>query len=124
MKKQLTTPDAPAAIGPYSQGLEVSGMVFISGQIPLCPKSGEMVTEITEATHLVLKNMEAVLKSNGMSLDNVVKTTVFMVNMGQFHQMNEVYKKYFNPAFPARSTLGVTTLPKGAVVEIECIAMK
>jgi len=124
MKKQLKTENAPKAIGPYSQGIESNGFTFISGQIPLNPKTGEMKTDVKAATAQVLDNMKAILKSNGMTLDDVVKTTVFMTNLDDFPKMNEVYETQFLPPYPARSTIGVSALPKGAVVEIECIATK
>lgn len=124
MKKSLITEDAPKAIGPYSQGIQTGNLVFVSGQIPVNPKTGEVVHDIKQATLLVFKNMEAILKSSGLCLDNVVKTTVFMTNLDDFPKMNEVYQSMFKAPFPARSTVGVGALPKGVVVEAECIAVK
>lgn len=124
IKRPVTTKDAPAAIGPYSQAIEAGGFVFVSGQIPLDPKTNKIVTDIKEATLLVFKNMEAILKSSGLNLDDVVKTTVFMTNLEDFPKMNEVYESKFKAPYPARSTVGVSALPKGVTVEAECIAVK
>lgn len=123
MKKQLVSEKAPKAIGPYSQGIESKGFVFVSGQIPLDPKSGKIATDVANATLTVFRNMEAVLISNGLTLNDVVKTTVFMTNLDDFPKMNAVYETLFKPPYPARSTVGVSSLPKGAVVEAECIAI-
>ena len=125
MKKQLTTTNAPAAIGPYSQGVEVSGHVFVSGQLPLDPKTGETAEGgIKGQTLQIFKNIEAILKEADMTLDNVVKTTVFLTDMADFADMNEVYGTQFSGTFPSRSAFAVKGLPKNAAIEIEVIAMR
>ena len=125
-KKIIATTDAPAAIGPYSQAVRVGDTLFTSGQIPIDPKTGNLVAgDITEQTHQVLKNLGAVLAAAGVSFDHVVKTTVFLKNMSDFTAMNEVYATAFaadGVLPPARSTVEVAALPKGSLVEIECIA--
>ena len=122
MKKTVQTNSAPAAIGPYSQGIVVGNLLFTSGQIPLDPETGAMVGEnITEQTHRVCKNLEAVLNEAGASFDSVVKTTCFLADMADFAAFNEVYATYFTGK-PARSCVAVKTLPKGALVEVELIA--
>jgi len=119
--KKVQTNKAPQAIGPYSQAIVVNGMVYTSGQIALTP-SGEMREEdITIQTTQVCENLKAVLEEAGSSLENVIKTTIFLANMDDFVSVNEVYGKYFAHK-PARSTVAVKTLPKNALVEIECIA--
>ncbi|HZK28261.1 MAG TPA: RidA family protein [Thermoclostridium sp.] len=125
MKKQLTTTNAPVAIGPYSQGVEVNGLVFVSGQLPIDPKTGETAEGgIKGQTLQIFKNIEAILKEANMTLDNVVKTTVFLTDMADFAAMNEVYAAQFSGIFPARSAFAVKTLPKNAEIEIEVIAMR
>ena len=120
--KVVQTSAAPAAIGPYSQGVISGKMVFSSGQIPVSVGTGEVVgSAIKEQTEQVIKNLEAVLKAAGSSLKNVIKTTCFLVNMEDFACFNEVYEKYF-PGRPARSTVAVRQLPKNVLVEIEAIA--
>lgn len=124
MKKIISTTDAPAAIGPYSQAIRVGSIVFCAGQIPLDPKTGQMVSEdITEQTKRVLDNVAGILRSEQLTLANVVKTTVFLADFADFQKMNEVYATYFKDRPPARSTVGVSTLPKNARVEIEVIAI-
>lgn len=124
MKKIISTTEAPAAIGPYSQAVRVGSMIFCAGQIPLDPTSGNIVSEdIAEQTRRVLDNVTAILKSEQLTLAHVVKTTVFLADFGDFQKMNEVYATYFKDQPPARSTVGVSTLPKNARVEIEAIAM-
>src|SRR4029078_4119882 len=124
MKKIISTTEAPAAIGPYSQAVRVGSIVFCAGQVPLDPKTGEIVSQdIAEQTRRVLENVNAVLRSEGLTLVDVVKTTVFLADFGDFQKMNEVYATYFKNQPPARSTVGVSTLPKNARVEIEAIAM-
>ncbi len=119
----IQTPDAPPAIGPYSQAIVSGELVFCSGQIPLDPTTGEVVAGgIQEQTHQVLKNLRAVLEAAGSGLDCVLKTTVFLKNMGDFAAMNAVYATYFSSAPPARSTVEVARLPRDVLVEIECIA--
>ena len=122
MKTPIATTQAPAAIGPYSQAIEAGGLVFVSGQLPIDPATGEFAQGgIKELTRQSLENMKAILATAGRTLDNVVKTTVFLADMADFAEMNEVYAEYFQAPFPARSAVAVKTLPKGARVEIECI---
>lgn len=124
MKEIITTEKAPGAIGPYSQAVKTEKMVFCSGQIPIDPQTGEFVSEdVAEQTEQVLKNLSAVLEAAGTSLNNVVKTTVFLADMNDFTAMNEVYSKFFNENKPARATVQAARLPKDARVEIECIAL-
>ncbi|ACK42610.1 MULTISPECIES: RidA family protein [Dictyoglomus] len=124
MKEIISTSKAPSAIGPYSQGIKVGNMVFISGQIPIDPDTGNVVEGgIKEQTKRVLENVKAILESIGGSLNNVVKTTVFMVDLEEFSEMNEVYKEYFPNNPPARSTIQVSALPKNVKIEIEAIAV-
>src|SRR3954467_9400069 len=124
MKKIVSTTEAPAAVGPYSQAVRVGPMLFTAGQIPLDPQSGQLVSQdVAEQTRRVLDNLTAVLKAEGMNFSNIVKTTVFMTNLGDFQTMNEIYASYFKDQPPARSTVQVAALPKGAQVEIEVIAV-
>lgn len=119
----ISTTKAPAAIGPYSQAIKVSGLVFVSGQLPIDPATGAFAEGgIKELTRQSLTNMKAILEEAGTSMANVVKTTVFLADMNDFAAMNEVYAEFFAAPFPARSAVAVKTLPKGALVEIECIA--
>ena len=119
----LTTNQAPAAIGPYSQAIQVGNLIFTSGQIPLPPEGGDLVgTTIAEQTDQVMRNLAAVLDAAGGSLDRVVKTTVFLIDLADFAAMNEVYGRHFGDHRPARSTVQVAALPRGARVEIEVIA--
>jgi 2-iminobutanoate/2-iminopropanoate deaminase len=123
MKKIISTSDAPAAIGPYSQAIRSGKFIFCSGQIPLDPNSGEMVgDDIGAQTQQVLDNISGLLKSEGLSLDDVLKTTIFLTDLGNFQIVNEIYGSYFNNQPPARSTVQVSALPKGAKIEIEIIA--
>ena len=125
MKNVLNTNQAPAAIGPYSQGIEVNGMIFLSGQLPIDPATGAFPEGgIKEQTRQSLLNAQAILKSVGLDLCNVVKTTVLLSDIANFGPMNEVYAEFFAQPFPARSAFAVRDLPKGALVEIECIAAK
>ncbi len=125
MKNIISTDTAPAAIGPYSQAVEVNGTIYTSGQIPLDPLTGEMVgSTATEQVRQVLTNLQAVLKAAGVELDHVIKTTIFMTNLAEFANVNAVYAEYFPSNPPARSTVQVAALPKGALVEIEAIAVK
>src|SRR5436309_11966289 len=124
MKKIISTDEAPGAIGPYSQAVRSRNLLFCSGQIPLDPKSGEIVSgDIAAQTRRVLDNIAGVLKAEGLTFDNVVKTTIFLTNLGDFQTVNEIYGSYFKHEPPARSTVQVPALPKGANVEIEVIAM-
>ncbi len=123
--KAISTEKAPAAIGPYSQAIESNGMVFVSGQLPIDPETGVFASsDITGQTRQSLTNMRNILESEGLSLSNVVKTTVFLSDMNNFAAMNEVYSSFFSSPFPARSAVAVKTLPKDALVEIECIAVR
>ncbi len=120
----VATKHAPQAIGPYSQAIEANGMIFTSGQIGLEP-NGEMAGNgIISQTNQVLENLKAVLEAAGSSLDKVVKTTIFLADMDDFVAVNEIYEEYFGLHKPARSTVAVKTLPKNALVEIDCIALK
>lgn len=120
----LNSANAPAALGPYSQALVQGDMVFCSGQIPLDPATGEMAQGIENQTRQVLKNLTAVLAENGMTLANVIKTTVFLADLNDFAAMNQVYAQHFTQPFPARCCVQVAAIPKGSLVEIECIAVK
>jgi 2-iminobutanoate/2-iminopropanoate deaminase len=123
MKKIISTKEAPAAIGPYSQAVRAGSFVFCAGQVPLDPKTAQIVSEdIVEQTRRVLDSVTAILKAEHLTLANVVKTTVFLADFGDFQKMNEVYATYFTQNPPARSTVGVSTLPRNARVEIEAIA--
>ena len=115
--------EAPAAIGPYSQAMALGNLVFTSGQIPLLANGEFLEAEVASQTHQVCKNLDAVLKAAGSSLSSVIKTTVFLSDMAYFADFNEVYAQYFSHK-PARSTVAVKALPKGAKVEIECIAVR
>ena len=121
---QISTPHAPAAIGPYSQAIRCGQFVYASGQIALDPSSGELVgADVQAQTHRVLQNLQAVLTSAGSSLASVVKTTVFLAHMSDFQAMNAIYASYFTSVAPARSTVAVAELPRKALVEIECVAL-
>lgn len=125
MKTIINTPKAPQAIGPYSQAIEVNGMVYTSGMIPINPDTLELVDgTIEEQTEQALKNLSVLLQESGTSLEQVIKTTVFIKNMDDFAKINEVYAKYFTKDFPARSCVEVARLPKDVLVEIEAIAVK
>ena len=123
MKKIVSTSDAPAAIGPYSQAIRIGPLLYCAGQIPLDPKTGQMVSDdISEQAKRVLENIAAILKAEHLSFDHVVKTTIFLTSMDDFQTVNEIYATYFRQDPPARSTVAVAALPKGAKVEIEVIA--
>lgn len=123
MKKTIATRKAPAAIGPYSQGILAGHLIFTSGQLPLDPETGDMVGhDITLQTRQVLRNVQAVLEEAGSGMEKVLKTTVFLSDMANFAKMNEVYKEFFMEDYPARSAFQVARLPKDALVEIEVIA--
>lgn len=125
MNKAICTNNAPAAIGPYSQAIEANGMVFASGQLPIDPATGAFAEGgIKEQTCQSLTNAQNILKEAGTDLAHVVKTTVFLSDMDNFAAMNEVYAEFFSQPFPARSAVAVKTLPKNALVEVECIAVK
>ncbi len=124
MTQVVKTKKAPGAIGPYSQGIDLGNMIFFSGQIPLDPETGTMPEGIVDQTKRALENVKGLLESQGLSFKNVVKTTVFMDNMDDFTTMNEIYATYFVEPFPARSAVEVARLPKGALLEVEVIAVK
>jgi len=124
-KKIIRTDNAPAPIGPYNQAIQSGNMLFISGQIPIDPATGNMMQENIKAeTHQVMENLKAILQEAGMDFNNVLKTSIFLLDMGQFGQVNEVYGSYFTNYAPARETVQVGGLPKGANVEISMIAGK
>ncbi len=122
--KTLKTSKAPQPIGPYSQGIEISGFIFLSGQIGLKPDTGEMVEGLAQQTHQVLKNVSALLESEGCSLSNVIKSTVYLRNMSDFAQFNQTYSEYFKDNPPARTAVEVSALPRNALIEIDVIASK
>ena len=125
MKKIISSPNAPAAIGPYSQAVEANGTLYISGQLPIDPTEGKIVAnDITGQTEQVFKNIEAILKEAGYTFSDVVKSTVFLSDITNFGGMNDVYKKYYQSECPARSAYAVKDLPMGALVEIETVAIK
>ncbi|PAW93068.1 reactive intermediate/imine deaminase [Mucilaginibacter sp. MD40] len=125
MKTIINTTNAPAPIGPYSQAVAVNGLLFISGQIPMNPATGEIVTTgITDEAKMVMENLKAILTEAGSSFDTVIKSTIFLTDMQTFAQVNEVYGSYFTTDFPARETVQVSALPKGVNVEISVIALK
>jgi 2-iminobutanoate/2-iminopropanoate deaminase len=124
MKKVIATTAAPGAIGPYSQAIDTGTFVYASGQLPINPATGEMPEGIAAQTAQSLANVKAILAEAGLTLDNVVKTTVFLADMGDFAAMNEVYAANFTAPFPARSAVAVKTLPKNALVEVEVIAAR
>lgn len=122
-KKAISTTEAPQAIGPYSQAIQAGQFLFLSGQIALDPKTGTVVSgDVVEQTHRVMKNLKAVLAASGASLENIVKTTIYLKNLNDFVRVNEVYGTYFEKEPPARATVEVSNLPKGVDVEIEAIA--
>ena len=124
-KKVIKTDQAPAAIGPYSQAIEVNGTIYISGQIAIDPQTAKLIEGgIKEQTHQVLKNIGAILKAAGCSYQNVVKSTCLLANMDDFKDMNEVYAQYYSENPPARAAYGVVKLPLGSLIEIETIAIK
>ena len=124
MKTVVATSDAPQAIGPYSQAIDAGAVLFVSGQIPAGPDGALVSGGVPAQTERCLKNIEAILKAAGLSLADVVKTTVFMTDLGQFSAMNEVYARHFIAPHPARATVQVSALPKGAAIEIEAVAVR
>jgi len=123
-KDIISTPHAPAAVGPYSQAVVTNGMVFTAGQLGLIPETGQMVDgDVAAQTRQVLENLKAVLDAAGSDLNAIVKTTVFLQNMDDFAAMNGVYSEFFTAPYPARSTVEVARLPKNGLVEIECVAL-
>jgi 2-iminobutanoate/2-iminopropanoate deaminase len=124
MKEAITTKDAPAAIGPYSQAVSAGDIVFLSGQIPLDPATGQIVAAgIAEQTERVMKNLGAVLAAGACTFADVVRTTIYLVDLGQFAAVNEVYGRFFEAPYPARATVQVAALPRGALVEIDAVAV-
>ena len=124
MTKVVKTDKAPGAIGPYSQGIDIGNVIFFSGQIPLDPETGVMPEGIKAQTRRALDNVKGLLESQGLTFKNVVKTTVFLDNIDDFTTMNGIYAEYFEEPYPARSAVEVAKLPKGALVEVEVIAVK
>ena len=125
MANVISTDKAPAAIGPYSQAIEVNGMIYTSGMIPIDPSTGELVTGSVEAqAEQAISNLEALLAASGSSIEKVVKTVVFISNMDDFGKINEVYAKHFKEPYPARSGVQVARLPKDVAIEIEAVAVK
>ena len=122
--KLISTPNAPAAIGPYSQALDLGNVVYCSGQIPIVPATGELAEGLQAQAEQVFANIEAVLTEAGLTMANVVKTTVFLTDLADFAAVNESYAKHFTTPYPARSCVQVAAIPKGAKLEIECIAVK
>lgn len=121
--KFIETKNAPAAIGPYSQAVEVNGFIYTSGQIALSPEGVMSTGNVEEQTHQVMKNLASVLEAGGANLKSVIKTTIFLADMGDFDKVNSIYAYYFGDHKPVRSTVAVKTLPKHALVEIDCIAL-
>lgn len=125
MKKIISTPKAPAAIGPYSQAIEVNGLLFTSGVIPIVPSTGELVeVDIEAQAEQAIGNLAALIEAAGAKIENTIKTTVFIKNMDDFTKVNEIYAKYFTTDFPARSCVEVARLPKDVLIEIEAIVEK
>jgi 2-iminobutanoate/2-iminopropanoate deaminase len=124
MKKAIQIPNAPAPVGPYSQAILAGGMLFVSGQIPLNPSTGQLeMNNIEEATHRVMKNIEALLSEAGLSFENVVKTSIFLQDLSDFQAVNGIYASYFQGVPPARETVEVARLPLDVNIEISCIAL-
>ncbi len=121
--KQIVTDNAPAAFGPFSQAMAANGLIFTSGALPLAPETGALVDGgIEKQTHQTLKNLQAVVEAAGASMEKIVQVVIYLTDMNDFHKMNEVYASYFDEHFPARATVGVAALAKGALVEIQAIA--
>lgn len=123
-KQVINTPNAPAAIGPYVQAIEANGFLFLSGQLGIDSKTGALPKEIQQQTQNSLANISSILVEAGLGTQNVVKTTIFLTDMADFATVNEIYSAFFASSYPARSCVAVKTLPKGAAVEIECIAVR
>lgn len=125
MREIFSIPGAPKPIGPYSQAVKVNGTLYVSGQIPLNPQTGDLVLDsIENATHRVMQNIQALVEEAGMQMKDVVKMSIFIKDMGQFSQINSVYAQYFTGDFPARETVQVADLPMGVPIEISCIAIE
>lgn len=120
--KVINTNEAPSAVGPYSQAIEMGGLVFISGQLPINPCNNELEQNVKLATRQSIENIQAILRKHNLSLNNVGKTTIYLRDINDFAEVNEVYAEYFKEPFPARACYAVKTLPKGAVIEIEAVA--
>lgn len=123
-KEVITSANAPKAIGPYSSAIKLGNLLFVSGQIPVNPQTGDMPSTITEQAHQSLSNLKALVEESGYTLTDVVKTTVFLADIADFAAVNEVYASYFAEPYPTRSCVAVKDLPKGAKVEIECICSR
>lgn len=123
-KKVISTKNAPGAIGPYSQAIEVNGFVYASGQIPIIPETGELAQGIEAQAKQALTNVKGIMEAAGLSMDNIVKTTVFIKDMNDFAKVNEVYATFFTSDFPARSCVEVARLPKDVLIEVEVIAAR
>lgn len=124
MKREIKSPDAPKAIGPYSQAIEIDGFLFTAGQIGIDPSNGEMGQSVEEQAEQALKNIMNVLKEAGYSPEDVVKTTIYLSDINDFPKVNEIYARFFKEPYPARSTVAVAALPKNALVEIDVIARR
>ncbi len=124
MREKVHTDRAPKAIGPYSQAIDTGDFVFLSGQIGLDPETGQMKAGVEEQTHQVMKNLQAVLEAVGLDFSHVVKTTIYLQDLNDFGKVNEIYESYLKEPYPARATVQVAALPKGALVEIEMIAKR
>lgn len=122
--KAIKTSEAPAAVGPYSQAIEVNGFVYLSGQLPINPRTGEFPEGIKAQVQQSLENVRAILSEAGLTMQDVVKTTILLADINDFSAMNEVYATFFSEPYPARSAFAVKAVPKGALVEIECIAAR
>ena len=122
--KVISTTNAPAAIGPYSQALDCGNMVFVSGQIPVDPATGKIAETVEEQAHQSLSNLRNVLAEAGLTMANVIKTTVFLADLADFGTVNEIYAQYFSQPYPARSCVQVAAIPQGCKLEIECIAVR
>ena len=123
-KNVISTKNAPAAIGPYSQAIEVDGLIFASGQIPIIPETGEIAKGIEAQTKQALTNVKGIMEEAGLTMDNIVKTTVFIKDMNDFAKVNEVYETFFTGSYPARSCVEVARLPKDVLIEVEVIAKR
>jgi 2-iminobutanoate/2-iminopropanoate deaminase len=124
MEKKIIIAEQLPVFGPYSTAVEVNGFIFLSGQIPVDPASGEIITDIRNATRQVMTNIQIILAAAGLTMSNIVKTTIFLTNMADFPLVNEVYADFFKKEPPARSTVEVSKLPKGALIEIEAVAVR
>lgn len=123
-KKPISTTKAPAAVGPYSQGMDTGSLIFTAGQLPIHPETGEISSDIAEQTRQCMENIKAILEAAGSSMDKIIKATIFIDDFSNFATVNEVYGSYFTENHPARSTVGNVTLARGARVEVEAIALK